>query len=349
MPLERPTLVQLIAQTQSDALARANLEDPLRRADAMVYARVMAGLIHGLYGYAEWVAKQVIPDTAEKEFLDRWARIWLRVPRKAASVATGSATFTVQAGAVIPAGTVLKALDGQQYETTEDATGVAPSFNAPVRALAPGAAGNRTAGQVLTLVSPVSGVQPNATGGEISGGSEEESDEDLRARLLARITTPPQGGSLADYKAWTLEVPGVTRVWVFPGEMGASTVTVRFVRDSDASLIPDAGEVAAVQAYLDERKPVTAQVIVVPPVAVPLNISITGLVPDTPAVRASVEAELADLVRREAQPGGTLLLSRIRAAISAAAGETDYELVAPVGNVVAGAGQLTTMGVVSWV
>ena len=39
------------------------------------------------------------------------------------------------------------------------------------------------------------------------------------------------------------------------------------VRDDDASLIPDAGEVATVQAYIDSLRPVTASVTVVAPTA----------------------------------------------------------------------------------
>ena len=347
MPLERPTLTELIAQTQADALARAQIDDPLRRADVMVYARVLAGLIHGIYGLAEWMSRQIIPDTAESEYLGRWASVW-GVARKGASVATGTVAFTVQAGAVIPSGVLLQALDGQQYETTGPAAGTVPTLTAPLQAVLPGAIGNRTAGQALTLVSPVAGVQASALASELSGGADVESDDLLRARLLARISMPPQGGSASDYKAWALAVAGVTRAWVTPSELGPGTVVIRFVRDADASLIPDAGEVATVQAYIDQRRPVTAAVTVLAPTSAPLNFTITGLVPDTPALRAAVEAELADLVRREASPGGTLLLSRIRAAISATAGETDYTLVSPVANVVAAAGAITTMGVVTW-
>jgi uncharacterized phage protein gp47/JayE len=46
---------------------------------------------------------------------------------------------------------------------------------------------------------------------------------------------------------------------------------------------------------------------------------------------------------------GTVLLSRMREAISVAAGETDNHLVAPTANVVAGVGQLPTFGSIVWV
>lgn len=344
----RPSLDAIIQRVSADALSRLAVEDVLRRSDVNVYARVFSGAAHSLYGFIDWVSRQVIYDTAEAEILERWSSIW-GISRKPAAAATGSVTFAVQAGAVIPSGTLLQALDGVRYETTADATVSAPTATAPVAAVDAAAAGNRSAGQSLTLVSPVLGVLPAVTAGELSGGADVESDEDLRSRFLSRLRQPPHGGADYDYVSWALEVPGVTRAWCYPHELGLGTVTVRFVRDADASIIPDAGEVAAVQDYLDARRPVTAQLTVVAPVAVPLNFTLTGLVPSTSTVRAAVEAELQDLIFREAVPGGTILISHLRAAISAAAGEEDHVLTSPAANVTHAAGEMATMGTVTWV
>lgn len=346
----RPALPELIQRVRNDVLSRLATDDVLRRTDAEVYARVMGGVAHGLYGFIEWLSKQVIYDTAEAEYLERWCSIW-GINRKVAAPATGTVTFTVQAGSLIPSGTLLQALDGVQYQTSADATMTVPSATATVTALVPAAAGNRATGQNLTLVSPVVGVQSTATAGDLSGGADVETDDALRARLLARIQQPPHGGASYDYRAWALEVPGVTRAWVYPAELGLGSVTVRFVRDNDGTgtaIIPDAGEVAAVQAYIDARRPVTAQLTVVAPAAVPLNFTIQGLVPATLTVQAAVQAELADLLLREAVPGGIILLSHIRAAISAAAGETDYVLIAPLANVTNSTGNMSTMGSITW-
>jgi uncharacterized phage protein gp47/JayE len=347
---DRPSLAQVVERVRTDVLSRLSTDDVLRRADAEVYARVMGGVAHGLYGFIEWLSSQIIYDTATVEYLERWASIW-GVVRKPAAAATGSVTFTVQPGSVIAAGALLQALDGVQYLTTADATVAGGSATAPVQASVAAAAGNRTTGQSLSLVSPIVGVQPVATAGELSGGADVETDDALRARLLERIQAPPQGGAAADYVAWALAVPGVTRAWVYPQELGLGAVTVRFVRDLDgtgAAIIPDAPEVAAVQAYIDARRPVTANVTAVAPTAVPQNFTITALVPDTAAVRSAITAELQDLLLREAVPGGTLLLSHIRAAISAASGEADYTLTVPSADVTRTTGQLTTMGTITW-
>jgi uncharacterized phage protein gp47/JayE len=103
-----------------------------------------------------------------------------------------------------------------------------------------------------------------------------------------------------------------------------------------------------VQAYIDELRPVSLKgFYVVAPVAAPLDFSI-GVTPNTAAVKAAVTAELTDLISRESEPGGTVLLSHIRAAISAAAGETNYNMTAPAADVVNTTGNMTTPGVITW-
>lgn len=348
MPYSRPTLAELVNRVRSDVISRLTQDEVLRRADAEVYARVLAGVTHGLYGFIDWLSRQVIYDTAEGEILERWASIW-GVIRKPAAAATGTVTLTGLTGAVVPAGSPLQALDGVQYLTVAEVTFTTTSAVVSVAASVPAAASNRATGQTLTLVNPVAGVQPAGLASALVGGADEETDDALRARLIDRIQTPPHGGSSADYRAWALEVPGVTRAWCYPLELGPGTVTVRFMRDDDSgSAIPDAGEVAAVQTYINNLRPVTAQVTVVAPVAAPLNFTMSVL-PNTAAVKAAVAAELADLIRREAEPGGTLLLSHIRAAISAAAGENNYVMTVPSADVVSPVGTITTLGTITWV
>lgn len=212
------------------------------------------------------------------------------------------------------------------------------------------AAGNGDIGTELAFESPVAGI--NATSlvcspAGLSEGADVEGAEAYRARVISRMRSAPQGGSAADYVAWAKEVPGVTRAWVYPQELGAGTVTVRFVRDDDSSLIPDGAEVDTVQDYVDERRPVTAVVTVVAPAAAPVAFTV-HLVPDTAATRAAVEAEIADLFRREAEPGVVLPLSHIRTAIGTADGVVDYTLTTPSADVSPTTGQLPTLGTITW-
>ena len=218
-------------------------------------------------------------------------------------------------------------------------------------AVVAGAAGNAAAGVLVTAVSPIAGLVSQATvATALAGGADIESIASVRARLLVRIQSPPRGGTVEDYQFWALSAhPDVTRAWARPLAGGLGTVTVYFMTDdATANGIPNAATVTAVEDYIEGLRPVTADVTVAAPAAVALAISINNVVPMTQAVQDAVEAELADLIRREAEPGGTLLVSHIREAISTSAGETDHELTSPLMNVTVQATQITTLGTVTF-
>lgn len=348
MPFSRPTLSQLITRIRNGIFSRLSFEQ-LRRSDAEVYGKELAGASHELHGHLQFISQNVIYDTATSEYLDRWAGIWLTTPRIAATPAAGNITFTGDNGTVIIAGSVLVSTTGIEYSTDADATIASGTALAAVTALSSGKNTNLAAGEYLSLVTPVTGVTSTAIvdASGLTQGADQEDDTKLRTRLLARIQQPPHGGADYDYVNWALEVGGVTRVWVYPMELGLGTVTVRFVRDNDASIIPDAGEVAAVYDYIEARRPVTADLTVLAPVAVPLNFTI-AVTPNTAAVKAAVEEELRDLLLREAEPAGTILLSHIREAISIAAGESNYTMTSPNADVTNPTGNMTTFGAITW-
>ena len=350
MAFVRPSLAELVDRIQEDLESRLELTGSvLRRSMVYVLARVLAGAAHMLHGHLEFLSKQLFADQSEAEFLRRQGSLYGVVPNEA-TYATGEILFTGDEDTVIPEGTIVSRSDGVQYatdaEVTIDEEGEAA---VDVTAVEAGEDGNCDEGVVLTLESPISGVDSEATVGEdgLSGGTDQEDDEDYRIRVLERLRSPPHGGSEADYIAWAKEVSGVTRVWVSPLELGVGTVVVRFVRDDDDDLIPSAGEVDEVQDYIDERRPVTADVTVLAPTDTPMAVTLS-ITPDNSAVRAAVEAELEDLLRREAEPGETVLLSHIRTAIGIAEGLTNYTLASPAADVTHTANQLATLGTVTF-
>lgn len=349
MAFQRPSLTDIISRVGADMARFAGLTGAvLRRSVTGIIGRAIAGASHELHGRLDYIARQAIPDTAEDDQLQRWANVW-GVQRKAAEYAAGNVTLTGTAGATVPQGTILQRQDGELFATSADVTFSGPTAPVAVLAIAAGAAGNTLAGTSVALQQPVAGVQSAAVvaAGGIQGGADTEDDDSLRARLLQRIREPPHGGARHDYIEWALQVPGVTRAWVYPREMGAGTVTVRFVRDDDDDIIPGTAEVAAVYDYIEARRPVTAELFVVPPIADPLDLTIQ-LDPDSTAVRAAVQAEVTDLIRREAEPGGTILISRIREAVSTAAGESDNVVTSPTANVTHTTGRIAVPGTITF-
>lgn len=355
MPFDRPTLSELIDRVRGDIKGRLGITGELvRRAMANVLAEVFAGAAHEVHGHIAWVALQLFADTASEEYLLRIASLYGIAPTPA-TFASGTVTATGTDPAVIPSGTVLVRDDGATYSTTAEATLSGGTASIPVTADLAGADGNLDTGETLTLESPITDVDSTMTveSPGLSGGNDQETVEALRARLIQRLQSPPAGGKEQDYIAWALAVAGVTRAWVYAHENGLGTVTVRFVRDGDVSIFPDVAEVAAVQAALDDQRPIVAEVTAAAPVqlSVAFTISIT---PDTTATRAAVQAELEDMIFRLAEPGdgagrGTIALSQMLVAIGVADGVTDFTLTAPVADVVPAVGELAVVGTITWV
>ena len=349
MAFSRPTLQQLIERIGTDLKTRLGLSGAvLRRSVVGILAHVYAATVHSLYGYLDTLARQAHPLTAEGQFLDRWGSLW-KITRKPAGVAGGVVTFNGANGSVILSGTILQRADGVEYKTNQGAninTGIA---SVSVSAIEGGTTSNAQAGTRLSLISPISGVQTVAVidSNGLVNGSDIETDTDLRARLIARIQTPPQGGTIEDYRQWALSVPGVTRAFVFENYLGGGTVGVSFVTDNATSIIPDFSKVAEVRAVVEMNRPLMVDVSVFAPINVGVNFTIR-LSPNVNDVQQAVRNELQDLFRRESQPGHTILLSHINEAISIAAGEVDHVLVLPASSIVLAENEIATLGNISW-
>ena len=348
MPFGRPTLSELVNRTRGDMQSRLPGADAgLRHSVLNVLARTHAGASAGLYGYLDWLARQLMPDTAEAEYLARHAAIW-GIRRKAAVPATATAALTGADGAVVPVGTMLQRVDGAAYLTVTEATLVAGTASVLVEAIVPGPDADLEPGAQLTMTAPVGGINALAVVTELnSAGAAEEGDPALLDRLLSRIRQQPQGGARHDYIAWALAQPGVTRAWCWPEWLGPGTVGVSFVMDDRADIIPTPADVEAVAAALDIVRPVTAQVHVFAPTPQPIGV-LVRIAPDLPETRAAIVAELEDFYAREAEPGGTIWRSRVSEAISLAAGEFSHELQAPGGDFTAVPGSLPVLGEVAF-
>ncbi|MCD5980521.1 baseplate J/gp47 family protein [Pseudomonas quasicaspiana] len=345
MPFDTPTLPALIARAQGDLSGSS----ALLRSDAEVLARVLGAGAYGRYGHQSYIAQQILPDTADEETLRRMARARLKRDQLPAVAAQGPVGFIGSAGRVLDAGTLLQREDGQRFRVTLSVTLTAPDGVATVEAVTPGQLGNTPAGMTLRTVSPVLGVSDTFTvlAPGLTAGTEQEDLETLRARVIRSYRVVAHGGSKSDYETWALEVPGVTRAWVRRHWMGVGTVAVFIVRDGDIEPIPSVEALAQAYEYIENERPVTAELYVLAPAEKLVQYEIQ-LVPDSSATRAAVEAALIDLHNRESDLGVTLLLTHIREAISGATGEKDHQLFAPLGDVVPAANEFPTFGGILW-
>ncbi len=357
MPFSRPSIGDLIQQQTVEMSTQLNIaREQVEHSNASVIAKVQAGAVHGLHGHLAFLIDQNFEDTASIDYLRRRGAI-RGIFEKKATKATGQCVVNGIDGSSIISGTLLQRASGQQFVVTTGAVITNGTAELLIESVEAGAQFNTAANTPLNFVTPVSGVESVAISDELVGGSDDEAAESYRARVLAEIREPAQGGADTDYIRWVREVPGVNvhRVWVMRKWLGSGTVGVFFTVNNGE--IPSAETVALVQHYVADRPeakaPITADIFILAPIPVTVPMTVSGLVPDTPAVRQAAEFELMDLFARSAnvengEGSGTILLSHLREAISIASGERDHVLVTPDANVKFNRGELPIFGGVTW-
>lgn len=344
----RQTLPQLITTIRSDILTRMNTDPVLRRLDAEVYARVQAGAVHTVYGYLDYLARNLLPDLCDEDWLIRHANM-KRCPRKSATAASGFMRWEGLANNIpVPAGVTIQDGNLNEFTSTDQATSANGILRLPVVCSTAGVVGNIDDGSVLTLSTPINGLPSSAAADSISGGADIEDLEAWRARVIERWYYTPQGGADADYVIWAKEVPGITRAWTYRHRTGTGSVGVMVANSDLVNPIPSANLVIAAKDHLVPLAPVAgAMLSVFAPTAKVVNMSIR-ITPDTETIRFAVLAELRSMFFRDGIPEGELDISRINEAISIATGEYKHTLVSPTVAISIGKSEIAVLGEVTW-
>lgn len=344
----RPELPQLIATIRSDLLTRFQQDVVLRRMDAEVYARVQAAAVHTLYGYLDYLAKNMLPDLCDEDWLYRHGRI-KRCPRKGAVAATGFIRWDGLSGTpTLPEGTQVQRDDQVTFTTTMTVTAKDGLLRVPVTADIAGASGNTDDGTALRLGTPISGIPSTGYADSLSGGADEEELEVWRARVMERYYWIPQGGADPDYVIWAKEIPGITRAWTFRHYNGKGTVGVMVATSDPTHPAPTDELVKAVRDHILPIAPVAGAGLSVFPASEKILPMTVALAKDTPEIRTAVIAELNSLMLRDGAPSGKIYLSRISEAISLATGEVAHQLRAPTEDIVLGQTELPVLGDMTW-
>ena len=229
----------------------------------------------------------------------------------------------------------------------------------PVQSVDLGADVNQDLDAILSLQSPIAGVDNSASVdfGELGGGVDEESDPDNKIRLLDRIQNPISHFSIAEIENQAKLIAGVTRVFVQPITPALGQVTIYFMRDNDDDPIPSASEVTTVKDKILEIKPANTSdddVIVLAPVAVVTAFTFTSIFPDTSTMRTSIEASLAQFFDEETAVGVDVDQDKYRAAIAntidTETGDevSSFTLSTPTGDITIASGEIGTLGTVTF-
>jgi len=302
--------------------------------DHYVRACAVAAVAEQLYAHQVWVWRQAFPDLADTDNMERMAA-QRGVTRKTAAYASGSVRFVGEPGTTVPAGVVVSTTSMSYTTMAAVVVGGGGSVDATALADRTGSAGN-VANVVGADVAGAPAGVASASVVAMAGGKDDEAASALLDRLLAVMSQPAQGGNANDYKVWALEVSGVRRAYVFPLRRGVGTVDVVPMPESG---LPSAGLIAAVQTYIDARKPVglgATGFMAIAPTA--LIVPITGtlqlesgysLAQVLPLITSALNKLFVDLA-----PGETLYLTRVVATIVNVDGVADVTLVEPMANIV---------------
>ncbi|MBQ8465708.1 MAG: baseplate J/gp47 family protein [Alphaproteobacteria bacterium] len=349
----KPTLKQLRNRAISDVNTNVKGGDAnLRYSFLNALAITMAGVGDECMRRIDYVMDQAFIQDANEEELIKHGKTY-KFPRKTASKSDGPVVMTGTNGSVLASNTEFQRADGIKYISTEEVTiGNTGTATIPVEAINAGSIGNATAGTIISLVSPIAGVNTQGEVGTlgITGGADIEDVEVYRARLLERVQNPPMGGCKSDYEIWAKSIAGVTRAYCASTESGAGTVTVRFMMDevySDG--IPQAADVARVENYIKTKQPATAIVYVEAPIADTINFEFSSLTPLTSDVKAAIENSLQSFFKSSSvEPGGTLFISKINEAISKATGVVDHKLTSPTADITTNTGHIPVLGSITY-
>ena len=284
------------------------------------------------------VVQLIIPGWSYGTYLDGHAKS-RNMYRREAVQASGEITITGKPGVIIPTGSLFSTVaindePSVDYATTVSATIPAEgSVTIPVECTQVGIVGNTPENTVVLLSSNIKDITSITNAEEITGGTEEETDESLQERIdeADRSQGNSYTGCPADYKRWATSVAGVGEATVISAKDNSGLVQIVL---SDSNGDPATTNLCeAVYNYImrpdepDKRlAPIGAFLSVNPPDTIQISIKATVELKDTATIEAVKTAYAASLAAYlpEAFSDGEIKYSRVWACLASTAGVDDF-------------------------
>lgn len=258
-------------------------------------------------------------------------------------------TFTYQISGfpVSPAtGTITGSFDGAYLSLFSQATG---SIN------------NINNGSILSFSPTIDDVEPNSyvSNTDIKGGTDLESIEDWRRRIIYRYQNPHALFNVAQIYSVVAAVAGITRIWVFPTTPDTGFVSVYFTRDNDVdSILPSPPQVLEVRNAIDVIRPASVfnfQLIVSAPTPVNVDFIFQSITPNTPEMKQALISTLNFLFRdNQINVSQNVLAITYNAAIvntidSRGERLIDFSLSSPLGDILIADGELAVLNSITFI
>ena len=306
MALSTPTINEIAANIVSDIDTQYGQTIPiLAKAVFRVWAFIQAGVFIVLYKFGTENFKQRFVQTANETFLAILGE-QVGIIRTPAQIwkGTGTVPVTVTGGVVQAGSQLVNNATGAVYVVNPSKAIVAtPTETLTLQSAVGGDISNLSVNDTITFVNPQPGIDSTVTIATVTQeGTDEEPLEQYRQRVLDRYQKQPQGGALADYELWAEEAANVINAYPYasttPGE-----VEVFIEVDNQTDGIPTQSQLDVALSSINfdpitgeaNRRPVTADVTTVPITRTTFTAEVQSLSPDTPDIRAAIDAAVADL------------------------------------------------------
>lgn len=228
-----------------------------------------------------------------------------------------------------------------------------------VQSVENGADKNLDSGAKLSLKSPIAGVDDDAyvQFSKILGGTDEETTDEYRARVLEGYAYPISNFNGSDIIRVAKSVPGVIRVWVFNNTPIAGECETYFTRNNDPNIIPDPTEIETVKTEILKIKTAPMRdedVHVYAPTPIQVDFVFSDLDPDSQALRGAIEDNLEQLFNEVPNVSEDLVEDAYRSAIygtlNPETGEEvkSFGLSSPTGDITVNDGELAVLGNITW-
>lgn len=262
-----PTRADLVAKFLGDLRFRAPQTAMADGELANIDAAVCADMVLPLFGEAVRQAEGVGLDALSGASLEQRAIDDGLPGRLAAAGASGYVIADVStSGAWASVGQTCKhPQTGARYRVLAAALYM-PGDPVPVVGVTTGPATNQAAGTVLQWESPPPGwgatavVWEQSSGDGLTGGRDEEQDEEIRARIRSSNAYPAASANDSAYQRAVTETPGVPvqAAFTYPALQGPGSGAIVFlVRPSTAgaSRAPNGTQIALVRGYVNGQMP----------------------------------------------------------------------------------------------
>ncbi len=201
--------------------------------DIGIRLKLLAGELFSINSNIDWLKTQMFPQTATEFYLDLHAQ-QRGIIRKVASKSRGtlifSCTYARSNDIFIPAGTICSTaqIEGIRVVTLLDA--IIPAGDTTVSVLAESEVGgedtNLSTNMVNILITPPAGIISVINSTAFTGGTSQETDEELRKRVLYSYKNISNGANSAFYRDCALAFEGVNSASIVSKPRGSGSVDI---------------------------------------------------------------------------------------------------------------------------